>query len=61
MNNASVEYVRGMSVVKAFNQTASSFKKLKEAITGYTEWVLKFSLAGRIVCLPLPQSSIMFT
>ena len=31
MNNASVEYVRGMSVVKAFNQTASSFKKLKEA------------------------------
>lgn len=25
MNNASVEYVRGMSVVKAFNQTASSF------------------------------------
>ena len=28
MNNASVEYVRGMPVVKAFNQTASSFKKL---------------------------------
>ena len=27
MNNASVEYVRGMSVVKAFNQTASSFKR----------------------------------
>ncbi len=44
MNNASVEYVRGMSVVKAFNQTASSFNKLKEAISGYTEWVLKFSL-----------------
>ncbi len=44
MNNASVEYVRGMSVVKAFNQTASSFKKLQEAISGYTEWVLKFSL-----------------
>ena len=44
MNNASVEYVRGMPVVKAFNQTASSFKKLKDAIAGYTEWVLKFSL-----------------
>ena len=51
MNNASVEYVRGMSVVKAFNQTASSFKKLKEAITGYTEWVLKFSL-GWQNCMP---------
>lgn len=44
MNNASVEYVRGMSVVKAFNQTASSFKRLKDAISQYTEWVLKFSL-----------------
>ena len=27
MNNASVEYVRGMPVVKAFNQTASSFAR----------------------------------
>lgn len=51
MNNASVEYVRGMSVIKAFNQTASSFKKLQEAISGYTEWVLKFSL-GWQNCMP---------
>ena len=51
MNNASVEYVRGMSVVKAFNQTASSFRKLEEAIRGYTEWVLKFSL-GWQNCMP---------
>ena len=51
MNNASVEYVRGMSVVKAFNQTASSFKKLQEAISGYTEWVLKLSL-GWQNCMP---------
>lgn len=51
MNNASVEYVRGMSVVKAFNQTASSFKKLQEAISGYTEWVLKFTL-GWQNCMP---------
>ena len=28
MNNASVEYVRGMSVVKAFNQTASSLYRM---------------------------------
>ena len=51
MNNASVEYVRGMPVVKAFNQTASSFEKLKDAISGYTEWVLKFSL-GWQNCMP---------
>ena len=51
LNNASVEYVRGMPVVKAFNQTASSFRKLKDAISGYTEWVLKFSL-GWQNCMP---------
>lgn len=51
MNNASVEYVRGMPVVKAFNQTANSFEKLKHAITEYTQWVLKFSL-GWQNCMP---------
>lgn len=44
MNSAAVKYVRGMAVVKAFNQTASSFERLKDAIHQYTEWVLKFSL-----------------
>ena len=48
---ASVEYVRGMPVVKAFNQTANSFEQLKHAISQYTEWVLKFSL-GWQNCMP---------
>lgn len=51
MNNASVEYVRGMPVVKAFNQTSNSFERLKHAITEYTQWVLKFSL-GWQNCMP---------
>ena len=51
MNNASVEYVRGMPVGKAFNQTANSFEQLKHAISQYTEWVLKFSL-GWQNCMP---------
>ena len=51
MNNASVEYVRGMPVVKAFNHTANSFEQLKHAISQYTEWVLKFSL-GWQNCMP---------
>ena len=51
MNNASVEYVRGMPVVKAFNQTANSFEQFKLAISQYTEWVLKFSL-GWQNCMP---------
>ena len=52
MNNASVEYVRGMSVVKVFNQTASSFKKLQEAISSYTECIKIFSwMAELYACI----------
>ncbi len=36
MGNAAVEYVRGMRVVKTFGQTASSFKRLADAIEDYT-------------------------
>jgi ATP-binding cassette subfamily B protein len=35
MNNAAVEYVRGISVVKAFNQTIFSFRKFHQVITDY--------------------------
>jgi ATP-binding cassette subfamily B protein len=44
MNNASVEYIRGISVVKAFKQTVYSFRRLKESIRSYTELVIAFSL-----------------
>ena len=51
MNNASVEFVRGMPVIKAFGRERSSFAKLKKAIGDYTDWVLKFSL-GWQNCMP---------
>lgn len=51
MNNASVEFVRGMPVIKAFGRQDSSFERLKDAIHSYTEWVLKFSL-GWQNCMP---------
>lgn len=51
MNNASVEFVRGMPVIKAFGRERSSFAKLKKAIADYTDWVLKFSL-GWQNCMP---------
>ncbi|MDR2741447.1 MAG: ABC transporter ATP-binding protein/permease, partial [Treponema sp.] len=35
MNNAAVEYVRGISVVKAFNQTIYSFRKFYQIIKDY--------------------------
>ena len=44
MTEATVEYVRGMPVLKAFGQTAHSFKQLKGAITAYTKFMLKYTL-----------------
>lgn len=51
MTNASVEFVRGMPVIKIFGREDSSFERLKEAIGKYTDWVLKFSL-GWQNCMP---------
>jgi ATP-binding cassette subfamily B protein len=36
LNNAIVEYVRGMPVVKAFNQTAQSYSRYKKALKKHT-------------------------
>ena len=51
INSASVEYVRGMSEIKAFNQTADSFKRLSKSITDYTSFVLEYAL-GWQNCMP---------
>ncbi|SDH88351.1 ABC transporter transmembrane domain-containing protein [Desulfosporosinus hippei] len=45
MNNASVEYIRGISVVKAFKQTVYSFRRLHETIRAYTSFVLPYTLS----------------
>ena len=44
MTEASVEYVRGMPVLKAFGQTAHSFRQLASAVGAYTEVTLGFTL-----------------
>ena len=43
MNNAAVEYVRGVSVVKAFNQTIFSFRKFYETIKSYGDFALAYT------------------
>ena len=43
MNNAAVEYVRGISVVKAFNQTVFSFRKFHETIMNYGRFVRDYT------------------
>jgi ATP-binding cassette subfamily B protein len=45
MSNASVEYVRGISVVKAFNQTIFSFRKFHETIQAYGRFVSEYTTA----------------
>ncbi|ACL19980.1 ABC transporter ATP-binding protein [Desulfitobacterium hafniense] len=45
MNNASVEYVRGISVVKAFRQTVYSFRRLHDTIKAYTSMVIPYTLS----------------
>lgn len=47
MNNASVEYVRGIGVVKAFRQTAYSFTRLRETFSRYTESIIPYTLRSR--------------
>ncbi len=44
MTNATVEYVRGMPVVKTFGQTAESFGRLSEAVRAYTDLALDVAL-----------------
>ena len=46
-----VEYVRGMPEIKAFNQTADSFRRLSKSITDYTSFVLEYAM-GWQNCMP---------
>ena len=45
MNNSAVEYVRGISVVKAFGQTVYSFRKFYESINTYGKFALAYTKA----------------
>lgn len=44
MTNATVEYVRGIPVVKTFGQTAESFGRLSAAVRAYTDLALDVAL-----------------
>ncbi|MCD8084825.1 MAG: hypothetical protein LUF28_00580 [Clostridiales bacterium] len=53
MSNASVEYIRGIAVVKAFRQTAFSFKRLYDSIKNYTKTVIPYSLSQELMTAAL--------
>jgi ATP-binding cassette subfamily B protein len=43
MNGTIVEYVRGMPVIKVFNQTVYSFRRFKESVYSYRDWMVSVS------------------
>lgn len=53
MSNASVEYIRGIAVIKAFRQTAFSFKRLHNSIKSYTANVIPYSLSQELMTAAL--------
>lgn len=45
IGNAATEYVRGISVVKTFGQTAKSFRRYKIAVKEYADFMTKYSFS----------------
>ena len=48
MNNEAVEYVRGIPVVKTFQQSVFSFKSFYDAIMRYKDWAVNYTLSLRV-------------
>ena len=64
MNKEAVEYVRGISVVKTFQQTVHTFQTFKESIlrygefaSGYARWCKKRMVAYMVFATSPPSSS----
>lgn len=47
MNSETVEYVRGMQVVKIFGANVNSFKTLHKSIMDYSKYALDYSMSSR--------------
>lgn len=47
MNTEAVEYVRGVPVVKVFQQTVYSFKRFYDSIMDYNKWVKEYAASMR--------------
>ncbi|QZY57422.1 ABC transporter ATP-binding protein [Crassaminicella profunda] len=48
MNGSAVEYVRGIPVVKVFQQTVYSFKNFHKSIKGYSDFVSEYAINCRV-------------
>lgn len=48
MNNEAVEYVRGIPIVKTFQQSIFSFENFHDAIMRYKKWVVEYTISLRL-------------
>ena len=63
MNNAGTEYVRGISVIKTFNQSVYYFKNFYTSIMNYKEFIYKYSISwenGYSIFLALIKTGFLF-
>ena len=63
MNNAGTEYVRGISVIKTFNQSVYYFKNFYTSIMNYKDFVLQYSMSwenGYSIFLSLIKMGFLF-
>ncbi|UTC75408.1 ABC transporter ATP-binding protein [Treponema sp. OMZ 792] len=63
MNSAGTEYIRGISVVKTFNQSVHRFKDFYTSIINYRDYVLKYSMSwenGYSIFLALLKAGFVF-
>lgn len=63
MNNSAVEYVRGIAVVKTFNQTVFSFRRFHSSIVAYKDFALKYTRSMKnafVIFVVLLNSAAVF-
>lgn len=61
VNKETVEYIRGISVIKTFQQTVESFQSLKGSISRYSEFTIEYTRWCRSrMCLFLVASNSAF-
>lgn len=50
LSSETVEYIRGIQVIKIFGAKVTSFKALNKAINDYAKFAYKYSLSGKTLC-----------
>ena len=60
MNNEAVEYVRGIPVVKTFQQSIFSFKSFHDSIMRYKNWAVNYTCPSEFPCAAIRSASTAY-